>query len=300
MAINVLKTNINSLVKQKLVGEVIHPELWVERNYVTTWDGRPKLTVGIGGIVYNVRVGDPVFGWSSDHLNAGTAVSHKDPSRQMALNVFSCIGNKARVVDGEAKGTEGVVVGKTYFYPGRSYRIIVDFPPDGLSKLSIGDKVEVEAWGSGLVIAGFEDVRVLSLSPELLEAMGVKTHDGNLVVPVVKELPGNMMGVGVGRGPTEAGAWDIQSCSHELNKELGLETLRFGDVVAVRDVDSDWGHGVYEGGVVVGVVSHGASEIGGHGPGIAVIFSSKKGRLTPVVDEGANVARYLGLREGLE
>jgi hypothetical protein len=299
LAINLMKTNVKSLVKQKLVGEVIHPELWVERNYVATWDGRPKLTVGIGGIVYNVRVGDPVFGWSSDHLNAGAAVSHTDQSRMMALNVFSCIGNKARVVDGEAKGMKGVVVGKTYFYPGRSYRIVVDFPHDGLSKLAIGDKVEVEAWGSGLAIEGFEDVRVLSLSPRLLEEMGVAAHDGKLRVPVVKELPGKMMGVGVGRGPTEAGAWDIQSCSHELNEELGLEKLRFGDIVAVRDVDSDWGHGVYEGGVVVGVVSHGASEIGGHGPGIAIIFSSKKGRLDSVVDEGANVARYLGLREDL-
>jgi len=300
LAVNLIKSNVESLVRQKLVGEVIHPELWVERNYVTTWDGRPKLTVGIGGIVYNVRVGDPVFGWASDHLNAGAAVSHKDQSRMMALNVFSCIGNKARVIGGEAKGTEGVVVGKTYFYPGSSYRIVVDFPQDGLSKLAIEDKVEVEAWGAGLAIEGFEDVRVLSLSPGLLEAMGVEARGGKLRVPVVMELPGKMMGVGVGRGPAEAGAWEIQSCSPELNEELGLMKLRFGDLVAVRDVDSDWGHGVYEGGVVVGVVSHGASEIGGHGPGIAVIFSSKRGRIAPVIDERANVGRYLGLREDLE
>jgi hypothetical protein len=31
-----LKTNVESLVKMKLRGEVIHPELWVERNYATT------------------------------------------------------------------------------------------------------------------------------------------------------------------------------------------------------------------------------------------------------------------------
>jgi len=42
-----LKTNVESLVKMKLRGEMIHPELWVERNYVTTWDGRPKFTDGI-------------------------------------------------------------------------------------------------------------------------------------------------------------------------------------------------------------------------------------------------------------
>jgi hypothetical protein len=31
-----LKINRESLVKMKLRGEVIHPELWVERNYATT------------------------------------------------------------------------------------------------------------------------------------------------------------------------------------------------------------------------------------------------------------------------
>lgn len=151
----------------------------------------------------------------------------------------------------------------------------------------------------GLSIEGFEDIRVHSLSPELLETIDPGTRNGRLVVPVTTVVPGRMMGVGVGRSPPEAGAWDIQSCSPELNDELELTSLRFGDLVAVEDVDSDWGHGVYEGGVIVGVVSHGASEIGGHGPGIATILSSKRGRIEPVVDNKANVAFYLGLREDL-
>jgi hypothetical protein len=31
-----LKTNVESLLKMKLRGEVIHPGLWAERNYATT------------------------------------------------------------------------------------------------------------------------------------------------------------------------------------------------------------------------------------------------------------------------
>ena len=77
---------------------MIHPELWVERGYATTWDGRPKLTVGIGGVVHNVRVGDPVFGWHADHLNAGVAVS--DSLRQRAVNVLSSIGNRVKALSG--------------------------------------------------------------------------------------------------------------------------------------------------------------------------------------------------------
>jgi hypothetical protein len=285
-----LKTNVESLVKMKLRGEVIHPELWVERNYVTTWDGRPKLTVGIGGIVHNVRVGDPAFGWYADHLNAGAAVSDPDNTKQRAVCTFSCIGNEVKVLTGEAKGAKGTVVGKTYFFAGRSHRIVVDFEPGNLEKLAIGDKVEIEAWGTGLKIDGFEDARTYSISPDLLQAMGVQAKGGKLAVPVVKVLPGYLMGVGVGRSGPEAGAWDIQSCSPEMNEEHGLEELRFGDIVAVTDVASDWGNGVYEGGVIVGVISHGASDIGGHGPGLAMIISTHKERIQPVIDGKANIA----------
>ena len=295
-----VQANVDSLVKMKLRGEIIHPELWVERNYVTTWDGRPKLTVGIGGIVHNVRVGDKVFGWYADHLNAGVAVSDKDNNKQRAICVYSCIGNRAKCLSKEAKGELGVVVGKTYFFAGRSHRIVVDFPPETLAKLTIGDKIEIEAWGTGLQIEGYEDVRVFSMSPPLLKALDLKEESGMLQIPVAKILPGELMGVGVGRGAPESGAWDIQSCSPKLNKKHGLDSLRFGDLVAVRDVRSNYGNGVYDKGVIVGVVSHGASEIGGHGPGLAILFSGMKDRIEPVHEEKANVAYYLGLREDLE
>ena len=52
-----LKTNVESLVRMKLREEVIHPELWVERGYATTLDGRPKLTVGIGGARESLKSG---------------------------------------------------------------------------------------------------------------------------------------------------------------------------------------------------------------------------------------------------
>ena len=295
-----MKTNVDSLVKMKVRGEIIHPELWVERGFATTWDGRPKLTVGIGGIVHNVRVGDPAFGWVADHLNAGVAVSSMDSNTQRGVNVFSCIGNEATVLTGAAKGAKGIVVGKTYFFAGRSYRIIVDFEPEDREKLSIGDRIEIEAYGTGLSIEGLEELRVLSLDPTLLPKLGVKVEDGKLHVPVVKTLPGSLMGTGVGRGGAHMGAWDIQSCSPELNKEYDLHNMRFGDIIAVEDVTCEYGTSVYENHVIIGVISHGESELGGHGPGIAVIFSGPKDKLIPVHDSKANLAYILGLREDLE
>ena len=290
-----LKTNSTELLKQKVSGEIIHPELWVERNYVTTWDGRPKLTVGIGGIIHNVKLGDPIFGWYADHLNPGVAVSNKNENARAAFNGYSCIGNKMKIASGDAKAEEGCVIGKSYFFAGRTPRVIGYFTEDILSKLTIGDKIEVEAYGTGLEIEGYEDVRVLSVSPNLLEQMDIKIKNGKLQIPVTMILPGELMGVGVGRGVPEIGSWDIQSCSPELVKKYNLEKLRFGDIVAVRDVNSDWGYTVYEGGTIIGVVSHGPSEIGGHGPGICVIFSTKQELLDPKIDEKANIGHYLDL-----
>ena len=284
---------------QKVTGQIVHPELWVERGYATTWDGRPKITVGMGGIVLNVKIGDPVFGWYADHINAGVAVSDPDASRRTALNVFSCLGNRAKILSGDAKGSEGTVVGKTFFFSARTPGLVVHYDAGTLPRLAIGDRCEVEAHGVGLSIEDFPDIRVLSMSPTIFNALNLEAGSGKLRVPVAMEIPGKMMGVGVGGGPTEMGAWDIQSCSPQLNKELGLERLRFGDFVAVRDVDADWGRGVYDGGIIVGVISHGASELGGYGPGVAPVFSSKKGRIEPIIDSKANVAYYLGLRKDL-
>jgi len=281
----------------KLRGEIIHPELWAERSFAVTWDGKPKVTIGIGGIVYNVRVGDNIFGWVSDQLNAGVAVSDSDASRQAAINVYSCIGNSVKMLTGDCKGVKGTVVGKTHNQMARNNRIIVDFQPDDLKKLTIGDRMEIEAWGSGLAIDEYNDLRIMSLSPQLVEAMKLKENGKKIQVPVTNVLPGNLMGVGVGSGASEAGSWNIQSCSPKLNKKYGLESLRFGDIVAVKNVSSDYGNSVYQGGLIVGVISHGASDLGGHGPGLAIIFSTKKNRIEPVIEDKANVAYYLGLRK---
>ena len=34
------------------------------RGYSVTWDGKPKLAIGTGGINYNLKIGDRVFGWA--------------------------------------------------------------------------------------------------------------------------------------------------------------------------------------------------------------------------------------------
>jgi hypothetical protein len=75
----------------------------------------------------------------------------------------------------------------------------------------------------------------------------------------------------------------------------GLDDLRFGDLVAITDWDSRYGHGYLRGSVVVGVVCQGGSVRSGYGPGLAIIMTSHSGMIEPVVTPGANLAELMGL-----
>lgn len=290
-----IETNRDKLIEMAVQGEIISPS---SISYRATWDGQPKLALGMGGIKYNLRVGDSCFGWASgDHVEPGVTIQGKErPSpSECALALFACIGNEASVVSGEGKGARGVFTGR---HAGSDD--IVWFGEEDLEKLAIGDKVQVRAHGVGLRIKGYDDVRVNKCSPKLLESLGIEVVDGRLVVPVVKEVPGFLMGSGIGFWPlVEPVDYDIQTTDPKAVKKYGLETLRLGDVVALRDQLCINGRGYYKGALTVGVIIHGASDYSGHGPGVNPILSTKDGRLGTRLEPDANIALYLGLRDKL-
>ena len=164
-----------------------------------------------------------------------------------------------------------------------------------LDVLAIGDKIQVKACGVGLHIMGYEDVRLLSLSPNLLDKMGVYEEDEKLVVPVVKEIPNFLISQGAGERPSEQGNWSIQTCFPPDIKKYGLNELRFGDILLLKDVQSDYGRGQYKNGVTIGVVCCGPSDIAGKGIGATNILSTRSGRIKGTIDSEANIANYLGL-----
>ena len=290
-----IETNKDKLLVIAVQGEIVSP---VSSGYRAQWDGQPKLALGMGGIKYNLRVGDPCFGWASgDHVEPGVTIRGKEdpaPSR-CALALLACIGNEAVVVSGEAKGEKGLFTGR---HAGADD--LVWFAHETLEKLAIGDKVQVKAVGVGLKIKGFEDVRVNKCSPRLLESLGIEVRDGKLVVPVVKEIPGYLMGSGIGAGTVlESVDYDIQTTDPKAVEKHDLKTLRLGDVVCLRDQLCTSGRGYYKGAMTMGVIVHGASDYSGHGPGVNPILSTKDGRIVPRIDPNANIALYLGLRDKL-
>jgi hypothetical protein len=294
----VIASNKESLIEFAVQGEIF-PAIPL-RNYWVTWDGKPKMAIGVGGINYNLKVGGKVFGWANgDRAEPGVSTDGTGKDAWIAgYRLYSCIGNEAKVLSGEAKGETGVVIGKhglRAFQQRGAHHVQIHFEDDALDMLAIGDKILVKAHGVGLKINGYEDVRLLSLSPNLWEKMGVHEKDGKLVVPVVKEIPNFLISQGAGERPSEQGNWSIQTCYPPDIDKFGLNELRFGDIVLLKDVQSDYGRGQYKGGVTIGVVCCGPSDIAGKGIGATNIMSTRSGRITGTIDPEANIANYLGL-----
>jgi len=295
-ALKMVRTNRENLLEVALKGEITHSA--VAPSYTTGWDERPRLGLGRGGIVYNVKVGDPCFGWAmGEKVEPGASADGVGEAREKgAFRNLSCVGNRVRVVDGEAKGEWGTVVGKVGYIPGGGHHVVIDFGEETLEKLTIGDKVQVRAVGVGLKLVDYPGVRVISCSPGLLEAMGLGERGGRLVVPVAKVVPAEYVGQGHGGSPPEASNWDIQTQSPDAVAHV--EDLRFGDVVLLEDTLSAWGRGYYEGAVTVGVVSCGPSEALGQGIGVTTLLTCKEGEIEARVDLNANLKKQLGIGGG--
>jgi hypothetical protein len=292
-----LRTNVDKLVKMSVMGEVASPV--VGRSvYNVSATGTPSVLPGVGGITYNVRVGDLACGWEADHVEPGVSVENKENDARYgqganaAFNILSCVGNEAVVVSGDAKGAKGLVTGKH----GGIEHVLVDFQPETLEKLMLGDKVLVKAFGVGLKLLDFPDVKAMNMDPSFLKALKPKAQGDKLEVPVTHMVPAAIMGSGLGANQTFSGDYDIQLFDEKVIEQYGLEDLRLGDLVAIIDADHSFGRIYRQGAITVGIVVHTNCVTAGHGPGVTSLFTSSSGKIIPRMDAKANIARLLKLR----
>jgi hypothetical protein len=286
-----VRTNKDALLTIAVEG-VVQPAR--AGSYETTYDGKPKVDLGMASINYGVTLGDPTYGWANgDHVEPDVTIQGRDrPSpSECALAILACVGNEAVVLSGEARGAKGYYIGR---HAGSDD--LVWFPREAVEKLAVNDRIQVRAKGVGLKVEGFEDVRVNKTSPELLEKLGLRVEDGKLVVPVVMEVPGHIMGSGLGGGFLESVDYDIQTTDPATVEKYGLKKLKLGDIVAIRDHYDAYGRGRYKDALTVGVVIHGWSDYSGHGPGVNPLLSALPGRLEVKIDPNANTAYYLNLK----
>ena len=290
-----LRTDADRLVQISVMGQVVSPQYpnLPAVPHIIDREGRPVLVPMYGGIVYNVRVGMSALGWVAEHVEPGVAIRNGEAGPNQALNVYACVGNEATVMSGRAAGAVGVVTGKSGRF---AEHVIIDLPRDVLEKLTIGDKIQVRAHGVGLTFADFPGIRTKSLSPRLLEAMKPNGSgaNGSLEVPVVGTVPAELVGAGSGLN-SEGWALSIQTSDMETLKAAGLGDLRLGDLVALADYDSSFGHGYRKNAIAIGVVGHGDSYRAGYGPGLTILMTARDGSITTRQEKNANIADLLGI-----
>lgn len=288
-----LRTNVSKLVRLSVQGQITPP---MQRGaYRIDREGVPFVLPGTGGITYNVRVGDPAFGWVGDHIEPGVStaatIDDRSSTKNQAYNTLTCVGNEAVVISGEAKGARGVVTGKH----GGIEHVIIDFAPEDMEKMAIEDKVLIKSFGLGLELLDYPGITVRNLDPGLLDKLGITEEDGKLIVPVAATIPARLMGSGIGSATTASGDYDITTTDQEEIKALGIDQLRFGDLVALEDSDNRFGRSYRKGALSIGVVVHSDCLLAGHGPGVTTLFTCIDGTLGFKLDAEANIARILGI-----
>jgi len=286
-----LRTNAKNLVMMSVQGKVANPG--GPQAHEVDAEGKPFLLPGTGGIVYNIKVGDPAFGWEADHIEPCVSTILDEKKRYEYANrgyvFYACVGNEAIIKDGDAKGKKGIVTG----HHGGAEHVMIDFTDSVLEKLILDVKILIKGYGQGLKLLDYPDIAVYNLDPNLLQKMGIKPKGKRIQVPVTAKIPAELMGSGTGSMMMGAGDYDIMTTDRTFIKKHKIDKLRFGDLVALMNHDNLYGRSFRKGAVTIGIVIHGDCQLAGHGPGVSTLLSARKSIIEPVINPNANVARIL-------
>jgi len=284
-----LKTNTEKLVQIAVSGQVAFARSFGP--WEIKHDGQPFMLPSVGGITYNVKIGDLASGFEADHVEPGVSMRREDRDENSGLNTLACVGNTATVISGDAKGETGYVTGKH----GGIEHVIVYFPQATLGKMGPEDKIQIRSWGTGLALTDIPEIKVKNLDPDLLAKMDLKVKEGALEVPVTTTVPAHLMGSGMGSPSSQRGDYDIMTADPKAYKNHGLDKLRFGDLVLLENCDTTFGRGYLEGAVTIGVVVHSDCLLAGHGPGITTLFTAKTPIIRGIKNQQANIGHWLGI-----
>lgn len=286
-----LTTNRNQLVELSVVGDIASPTL--KQSYrIQPVTGEPIQLPSVGGISYNANLGDPAVGIAADHIEPGVSIRNAHEASNRALNTFACIGNIARVISGEGKGLTGVVIGKH----GGVEHVMIHFANTAdLDKLVIGDRFQIRSRGTGLKLPGYPDLTIMNLDPDLLDALIQRTPQSQdkVICPITHHIPAHLLGAGLGEDSCYSGDVDIQLFDEKAVEQYQLNTLRFGDLIAMDNCDHRYGRIYREGWLSIGVITHSCSIQAGHGPGVTTILSGPKSVLGFLQTAEANLKAFI-------
>lgn len=288
-----MKTNIEKVVKMSIQGSVHHPVMRFP-GYRVGHDGVARIVPATAGITYNCFIGDSCIGLAGDHIEPGVSSKNANELENAAYNTLACIGNEVTVVSGDAKGAKGYVTGKH----GGADHVMLAFDAATLDKLTMQDQFLIKAYGQGLELKDYPQIKVMNLDPCLLDKLNiVEHHDGTISIDVAAIAPAYLMGSGLGSSTMQNGDYDIMMHDETSVTAFGLDKLRFGDVVFIQDHHNANGPDYCKGAGSVGIIVHSDSFSSGHGPGVCVILTSKDGIIKPVLSERANLKEILNFEK---
>lgn len=286
-----LRTNEKNLVMMSVQGKVCNPG--ARHMHSVDADGTAFHLPGTGGIVFNIKVGDPAFGWEADHIEPCVSSMLDEKNRYDGPNsgyvFYACVGNEATVKSGDAKGARGIVTG----HHGGAEHVMIDFPEKTLKKLTHDDKIMIKGYGQGLKLLDYPDIKIYNLAPPTLHKMRIKQKGKKIQIPVAAKIPAQLMGSGTGSLMMTGGDYDIMTTDRKFIRKYRLDKLRFGDFVALMDHDNLYGRSYRQGAITIGIIIHGDCRYAGHGPGVSTLLTSSTPIIEPVISPDANLGKIL-------
>ncbi len=280
-----MRTNKDKLVKMAVNTTVDHPRM---KGFYVGYDGKGRMPVGTGGIVYSHAIGDSCMDIAGDHIEPGVTMANPSDRENHAVETLSCIGNEVIVLNGPAQGKCGFVTGTH----GGVDHTMAYFKKDDLELMTGHEQFLIKTFGQGFKLLDYPTIHMMNIDPTLFEKLPIEEKENEITFPVVTILPPYLMGAGLGQATMMEGDYDIMTQDKEANKQFGIDQLRFGDFVAVQDHDCTYGPHYKKGAMTIGVVVHSDSYTSGHGPGLTVIATSVDGSIQPYIDAKANLKSY--------
>lgn len=95
-----MRINRDKLVKIAVNGQVDHPRM---KGFRVGYDGKGRMPIGTGGITYSHAIGDSCMELAGDHVEPGISLANPSNPENHALETFACVGNEARIINGDRK-----------------------------------------------------------------------------------------------------------------------------------------------------------------------------------------------------
>ena len=106
--------------------------------------------------------------------------------------------------------------------------MLVDFPPESIELLAIGDRIQVRAYGTGLALLDHPDVQLHKCSPRLLDALRLESlPDGGCRFRSWPRSRARLMGSGA-ELMADYVDQDFMTGDRAEMASLGLDRLRLG------------------------------------------------------------------------